>query len=187
MSGEWLVDLFTAYGYGIVFAAIVLENAGLPFPGELLLLAFGAIARSGGVDPVVALVVAAGAALVGDSVAYWGGRWGCGHFLPAASSGRRRFSPGPTTVVFGRFVVGARLFLAPLAGCARMPYGKFLLFDALGCFLWAGCFIVVGYLAGAHLGEVHERVRVAGALGVGALAATWLIVGLTRSRRARRA
>lgn len=187
MSGESLLGLFTAYGYGIVFGAILLENAGLPIPGELLLLAFGGIARGGQLDPVAGLIVAAGAALVGDSVAYWGGRWGCGRFLPPASTGRRRFAPGPTTVVFGRFVVGARLFLAPLAGCSRMPYLRFLLFDGVGCLLWAGCFILVGYLAGGHVGNVHERLRAILGAGLGGLGAAWLIIALTRSLRARRA
>ncbi len=185
MSGESLVGLFTTYGYGIVFGAILLENAGLPIPGELLLLAFGAISRSGEMDPLAGLAVAAGAALTGDSVAYWGGRWGCGRFLPAASSGRRRFSPGPATVVFGRFVVGARLFLAPLAGCARMPYTRFLLFDALGSLLWAGSFILVGYLAGGHVGEIHGRLRAILGVGLAALGMAWLIIGLGRSLRAR--
>jgi membrane protein DedA with SNARE-associated domain len=57
MSSESLLDLFTAYGYGIVFAAIVLENAGLPIPGELLLLAFGGSARAGQLDPLAGLLV----------------------------------------------------------------------------------------------------------------------------------
>jgi membrane-associated protein len=89
--------------------------------------------------------------------------------------------------VFGRFVIGARLFLAPLAGCARMPYARFLLFDALGCLLWASCFILIGYLAGGSLGEVHERVRTILVAGLAGLAAAWLIIGLTRSLRSRRA
>jgi membrane protein DedA with SNARE-associated domain len=187
MSAESLLGLLAAYGYRIVFGAILLENAGLPIPGELILLTFGAIARGGELHPIAGLVVAACAALVGDNVAYWGGRWGCGRFLPATSSGRPRFSPGPTTVVFGRFVIGARLFLAPLAGCARMPYARFLLFDALGCLLWAGSFILVGYLAGGHLGETHERIRTILVAGVAGLAVAWLIVGFTRSLRSGRA
>lgn len=185
MSGEFLLGLFTAYGYGIVFGAIILENAGLPIPGELLLLAFGGIARSGQLDLIAGLIVAAGAAVIGDSVSYWGGRWGCGRFLPARFKAGGPFSPGAAWVVFGRFVVGARLFLAPLAGCARMPFAKFLLLDALGCLLWAGSFILIGYLAGGHLGGGAERIRAGLAIGLGVLGSTWLIVRLTRHRRSR--
>jgi len=54
------------------------------------------------------------------------------------------------------------------------------IFDGLGCLLWAGCFILVGYCAGGHLGEVHERVRTILAAGLAGLGAAWLIIRLTR-------
>ena len=47
MTAEILIGLFVAYGYWIVFMAILLDNAGLPIPGELLLLAFGIVAKDG--------------------------------------------------------------------------------------------------------------------------------------------
>jgi membrane protein DedA with SNARE-associated domain len=186
MSTESLLGLFAVYGYAIVFVAILLDNAGLPIPGELLLLAFGGLARGGELDLFTGVAVATAAALMGDSAAYWGGRCGCHYFLPARVA-QERLSPRPLTVVLGRFVVGARLFFAPLAGCSRMAFARFLLMDGLGCLLWAGAFILIGYLAGDHLISAFERGRGLIALAVAGLGATWLILILTRTWRARRA
>ena len=44
---EWLIDLFARYGYAVVFVGVLLENAGLPVPGETALLAGAALASSG--------------------------------------------------------------------------------------------------------------------------------------------
>lgn len=74
MSFDALPGLFVQYGYGIVFMAILLDNAGLPIPGELLLLLFGAVARTGDLDLGLGLFVAWTAALSGDTVGYWFGR-----------------------------------------------------------------------------------------------------------------
>ena len=43
----WLLDLFARYGYAVVFIGVLLENAGLPVPGETVLLAGGALSRLG--------------------------------------------------------------------------------------------------------------------------------------------
>src|SRR5437764_102852 len=59
VTAEALMGLFVAYGYWIVFTAILLDNAGLPIPGELLLLALGIAARSGHLDLAVGLAAAA--------------------------------------------------------------------------------------------------------------------------------
>lgn len=185
LTAELLVGLFVAYGYWIVFTAILLDNAGLPIPGELLLLAFGAVAKAGHLDPLLGLAVAATAALVGDSLGYWLGRTG-GRRVLARLGGAPRFTPGRATVVFGRFVVGARVLLAPLAGVTRMPFRRFLAFDAVGCLVWAGLFILIGYASGVTLETMQQNLRVVGfavqALVVASLAA-WGITRLVAQRR----
>ena len=186
MTAELLIGLFVAYGYWIVFTAILLDNAGLPIPGELLLLAFGIFAKDGQLDPVLGLVVAASAAMAGDSLGYWIGRLGGARVL--ARLGRRpRFQPGDASIVFGRFVIGARVLLAPLAGVARMPFGRFLVFDSVGCLVWAGAFILIGYASGVRLEVMQQSLRLvsvaAQSLIVAALGA-WAITKLVRRRAA---
>jgi membrane protein DedA with SNARE-associated domain len=186
MTAEILIGLFVAYGYWIVFTAILLDNAGLPIPGELLLLAFGIVAKDGHLDPILGLVIAATAAMAGDSLGYWIGRLG-GDRVLARLGQRPRFRPGDVTVVFGRFVIGARVLLAPLAGLTRMPFGRFLIFDSVGCLVWAGAFILIGYASGVRLEVMQQSLRVvsvaAQSLIVAALAA-WTISRFVRRRTA---
>lgn len=181
-----LLGLFVAYGYWIVFTAILLDNAGLPIPGELLLLAFGVVAKDGHLDLILGLLVAAAAAMVGDSLGYWIGRLG-GNRVLARLGQRPRFRPGNASVVFGRFVIGARVLLAPLAGVTRMPFGRFLLFDGVGCLVWASAFILIGYASGVRLEVMQQSLRMvsvaAQSLIVAALGA-WAITKLVRRRTA---
>jgi membrane protein DedA with SNARE-associated domain len=200
VSVDQIAQLFVLYGYWIVFAAIVFDNAGLPIPGELLLIALGGFARAGQFDPVVAIAVGATAAMAGDSLGYSLGRLTgtrvlhtyCRATLGSVACIDRitgyyaRY--GLATVAFGRFVVGVRAFLAPLAGSARMPYLRFLLFDTIGALLWSTLFVLAGYHLGAHVARVHEGLRAAVLVAVGLLVLGFLayrvvrVVGRARSR-----
>lgn len=184
MSFELLLSLFIQYGYWIVFVGILLDNAGLPLPGELLLLTFGALARTGHVDLGVGTAVAWVAAMSGDSVGYWLGRLGGERLLQTYcrvtfGSGKCLQKAvafyhlrGKLAVVVGRFVVGARAFLFPLAGSARMPYAQFIVFDGVGALIWAGLFTLAGYGVGWQaegMGEGYRTVStiLGGILGIG--------------------
>jgi membrane protein DedA with SNARE-associated domain len=187
LTAELLVGLFIAYGYWIVFTAILLDNAGLPIPGELLLLAFGAVAKAGHLDPLLGLAVAAAAALVGDNLGYWIGRL-AGPRVLARVGHSPRFKPGHASVVFGRFVIGARVLLAPLAGATRMPFSRFLAFDAVGCLVWAGLFILIGYGSGLSLEAMQQSLSMVSStiqLVLAAAATTWLISRFVAIRRSR--
>jgi membrane protein DedA with SNARE-associated domain len=188
LTGELLMGLFLAYGYWIVFTAILLDNAGLPIPGELLLLAFGVVAKDGHLDLFLGLLVAATAALAGDNIGYWIGRLAGARVL--ARTGTPRFKPGRASVVFGRFVIGARVLLAPVAGLTRMPFPRFLALDALGCLVWAAAFILIGYGSGVRLEVMQQGLRIVSVtlqvVIVGALAA-WLLSRVITLRRSRAA
>jgi membrane protein DedA with SNARE-associated domain len=169
MSPETLVGLLVAYGYWIVFAAILFDNAGLPIPGELVLLTLGGMARSDLLDPMLGLAAATAGALAGDSLAYCVGRLGgpwvrrrlpVGHGLAM----RRR------SMILGKFVFGARAFLAPLAGAGRMPYRRFVVFDAVGALAWAGLFIGLGYSVGAQLAAIQSALKAVAIVTLAALA-----------------
>lgn len=198
MSLDALPGLFVQYGYGIVFTAILLDNAGLPIPGELLLLVFGAGARSGDLDLGLGLLVAWAAALSGDIVGYWLGRLTgdrvlrtyCRMTLGSGACVRRAVGYydryGSTTVIVGRFVMGVRAFLSPLAGSAGMPFHRFLLFDSLGALLWSGLFLALGYGFGWRPESFRDGYR-AGATVllsvVGAGVGTYALIKLFRRWR----
>lgn len=193
-----LLDLFAQHGYAIVFVSILLDNAGLPIPGELLLLLFGAIARNGDANLVLGVLLASAAAVAGDSGGYWLGRLTgervlrtyCRLTLGSGKCVRRAASyyqlHGRTTVIFGRFVMGARAFLPALAGSAGMPFVQFLLFDVLGALVWAALFITLGYGVGWGPGRVHKGYRgvsiaLLTTVGVGLVA--YLVVKVVRRGR----
>ncbi len=198
MSLELFPDLFVRYGYWIIFVGILLDNAGLPLPGELLLLTFGALARTGQMDLEGGIVLAAVAAMAGDSLGYWLGRLGGDRLLHSycrvtLGSGKCLQKAvafyklrGAMAVVFGRFVMGVRAFLFPLAGSARMPYTKFLLFDSIGALTWVSGFALAGYSLGWQIGSMGERYRAASAIlavALGTGVAIYLLVKLYRRWR----
>jgi membrane-associated protein len=150
VSLDALAQLVIAHGYLVIFVAIALECAALPIPGELLLLTFGGLCAGGGLDPVLGIVVAAFAVVVGDSISYWAGRLG-GRRVLSRVRVARRWAPGDLTIVFGRFVIGARVMVAPLAGARHKHFGRFVAFDMIGALIWASLFVLTGYGAGANL------------------------------------
>ena len=198
MSVNALLDLFVQHGYGIVFAAILLDNAGLPIPGELLLLMFGTVARGGHLDLGAGLLVASAAALGGDSVGYWLGRLAgdrvlytyCRAALGSEACVRRAVryyqTYGTATVIVGRFVMGVRAFLSPLAGSAGMPFPRFLLLDSLGALLWSGLFLMLGYSFGGRLEAVRDGYQAGSTVFLGVVGAglgAYLLVKLFRRWR----
>ena len=198
MDVDALLALFVQYGYWIVFVAILIDNAGLPIPGELLLLIFGALARNGDFSLGLGVVVASTAALGGDSVGYWLGRLsgdrvlrtycritlGSGACLRRAVGYYHRY--GTATVIVGRFVMGIRALLPPLAGSAGMSYRRFLLIDALGATLWSGLFLAIGYSFGWRLESVRQGYRSGSLVALAALTVAltfYLLAKLLRRRR----
>src|SRR5262249_34602833 len=77
---DWLSALFERYGYAAVFGGVFLENTGLPVPGETMLLAGGAFAQYGGLSLPRVIVTAIVAAILGDNLGFFIGRW-CGRGL----------------------------------------------------------------------------------------------------------
>lgn len=171
---------------------------GLFLPGETALLLGGALAATGRVSLPAMVIVSTIAAIAGDSVGYEIGRW-TGPPLRRSRPGRwvgeRRWARaeqfvarhGPLAVLLGRWVGVLRTLVPALAGMNRMPYRRFLLFNALGGAAWATTVVLVGYLAGASWRRVENHVGEASAglaaLVVLCLAAWWVI---RRRRRARR-
>lgn len=187
MNIESVAHLLMAYGYAIVFVAILLDCAGLPLPGELILLALGGLVGRGHLDPVLGLAVAVVAALIGDSISYGVGRLG-GHRVLNRLRLRNRYSPGSTAVVFGRFVVGARVALAPLAGANRMPLRRFLLLDALGATVWTSVFVLIGYATRVDLGAIQrhwDRLTFGVEMALAFAVAAYLVTKLARLQHVR--
>jgi membrane protein DedA with SNARE-associated domain len=185
-----LTTLVLAHGYLVVFVAVALDCAALPIPGELLLLTIGGLAVQGRLDPVWAISVATAGVIIADSISYWMGRLG-GHRVIARVGFGQRWTPGITMLVFGRFVVGARVVVAPLAGARRLHYGRFVLCNAIGGAMWATAYVLLGYGAGANLAALQRQwasltttfqivlgAAILGIVGVKCVRARWLRVAI---------
>ncbi|MBW4653001.1 MAG: DedA family protein [Kaiparowitsia implicata GSE-PSE-MK54-09C] len=182
---ETLQDLAHEYGYWAIFCGILLENTGIPIPGETITLVGGFLAGSGDLRYWYVLGSATAGAVLGDNVGYWIGYWGgwplmlrLGKLFRIEEANlekvRTQFFENSAKAVFlGRFVALLRIFAGPLAGIARMPYPKFLLCNFGGAIAWASVMVTLSYFVG-HLVPLETLVLWVAQFGVVALV---LVVG----------
>jgi membrane protein DedA with SNARE-associated domain len=160
------------YGYWAVGGALLLENAGVPVPGEtiLLLACFLAYSEHDLQLPWI-MVVATLAATVGDNLGFALGCYGGRPLLAryqalfrienkTVERGEELFARyGAVTVFLARFVFGMRVIAGPMAGVLRMPWRKFTVFNFLGATLWVTVISGVGYLFGQHWERLAGEVK----------------------------
>lgn len=157
---ETIQEIAHQYGYWAVFGGILLENTGIPIPGETITLAGGFLAGSGELSYWWVLGSALAGAIIGDNFGYWIGYFGGWSLLTRVGrlfrlkeeqliDVRDRFAENAAkAVILGRFIALLRIFAGPLAGTAKMPYFKFLLCNLLGAGIWASVTVSVAYFAG---------------------------------------
>jgi membrane protein DedA with SNARE-associated domain len=194
MNASAIVD---ALGYPAAGLGILIESAGVPFPGEALLLA--AAAWSAARNHSILLVILFGflgsvaGADLGYYLGYRGGRpfverFGhMFHIRPEHIARAEMFFArhGDKAVLSARFILGLRTWGSMLAGMARMPFWRFQLFSALGGLAWATVVGVAGYLLGSNLALITSVGRDIGIGGLVVLVLLVVIAVLARVRAAR--
>jgi undecaprenyl-diphosphatase len=182
-----LLHLNGRYGYLTVFFGVMLESAGVPLPGETVLIAAGALVHKGVLDFKDTLFFGILGAVTGDQIGYWVGRFGGRPFLlrwgryalitPERLGHAEAFFArhGGRAVFLARFVTGLRVFGALVAGTSRMPWGKFVLYNVLGGTMWATLAVSLGYFLWASISLVEHWVGRASLLLVAALALALLL------------
>ncbi len=188
---------FGHYGLWVIFFGVMLENSGVPVPGETVLLFAGFLAYRGDVDLVWAIIIAIVGASLGDSLGYCVGRFAGKPFVEKYV---RRFSllsrqfdraerqfriHGHWAVFVGRFITGLRVFAGPLAGMFRMAYLRFLFFNFTGAMIWAATIVSVGFLFGGswdRLVRFVERLHWLTLAAIGVVALVAAIVYFVRRR-----
>ena len=168
--GQHLFDLLREYlahyGYWAVAAALLLENTGLPVPGEtmLLLASFLAYSEHRLRLPYIILVGVC-AATVGDNLGFLLGHYGGKQLLERYRKVPRVYRTveraerliqryGSFAIFVARFIAGMRIIAGPLAGILHMPWRKFVVFNFLGAAVWVSVISSIGYFFGRHWEEL---------------------------------
>ena len=169
-----IIGFLNSYGYLAVFLFIGVENLGVPFPGETMLVAASVYAATGcGMqEPYVILACIAGS-IVGSSIGFFVG-WVGGrgllrklhvsdkHLAPAEAYFKRY---GGATVFFGRFLAVLRAWAAFLAGLNQMNPIRFTIYNGAGAIIWSTAFGLLGFVLGKHLSELQQVLTELGTAG----------------------
>jgi membrane protein DedA with SNARE-associated domain len=166
----------------------------LVVPGEVGMVLAGSAAAHNG-TPVVAIIVAGSlGAVLGDCAGYavgrkWGvdvvrhWRWTRRHLGPKLDRAHDYFEHRGGWAVFGARWVGALRAVVPVvAGSARMPFGRFILWDAPAAVLWVTAVALVGYHFGASVADTIDRIGLWWSVAVIAVIAAVVLVRRWRRR-----
>ena len=148
--------------YALLFVIVFIETGLVvwPFlPGDSLLFVTGAIAAAGGMDIAAVMAVLVCAALTGDNVNYFIGRWIGPRVFHYEES--RWFSPkhlarahafydrhGGKTIILARFIPIVRTYVPFVAGVGSMPYARYIGFCVAGALAWVLSICSAGYFFG---------------------------------------
>ncbi|HEY4426867.1 MAG TPA: DedA family protein [Solirubrobacteraceae bacterium] len=188
------------YGYLAVFGLVLLEDFGIPVPGETVLILGAVYAGAGRLNIVLVALLGFLGAVIGDNIGFAIGHFGgrrlverYGRYifltrerLDKATSFFERH--GGKIIVIARFVEGLRQANGIIAGTTGMHWARFLAFNALGAALWVAVWTSVGYFSGSHINTIYDtatRYSTYFAIGVGVLLVALIARRVLRVRRAR--
>jgi membrane protein DedA with SNARE-associated domain len=192
LSSHQIDDLIATYGYAAVFVIVGLESVGIPLPGETTLTLAAIYAGATQRLNIAGVILAATlGAIIGDNVGYVLGRVGGYRLLRRYGNyvridehrvkiGRYLFDRhGGKVVFFGRFVALLRTYAAFLAGTMKMPWPRFLVFNAAGGIVWA---LVYG-LGFYYFGSALTSLRAPADIALAAAAVIGVVGGIVVLRR----
>lgn len=178
---------------GLLAFAEAAVFVGFVVPGETAVLLGGVLAHQHRVSLVGMATVAVLAAIIGDSVGYevgrhFGTRLVDSRFLAKRREGLQRGQDllrrkGGRAVFLARFTAFLRAVMPGLAGTSRMPYPRFLAFNAAGGLVWAVGYTLLGYLAGASYRKVESVAGRASAALLGVIVVIAVVVVVRRRRQ----
>lgn len=191
ISLETIQKFAQEYGYWAVLVGILLENLGIPLPGETVTLVGGFLAGSGKLNYWLVLSSAILGAVLGGTCGYWIGRYTgwpfllrLGRFFRISEERieeiKNQFGQNAAKAVFfGRFVALLRIFSGLLAGIAEMPYGKFFLYNFAGATVWASVMVTLAFFVG-RIVSLEQLVAWVAQFAIVAflIAAAWIVVPL---------
>jgi membrane protein DedA with SNARE-associated domain len=196
-----LIEPLARWGVPLIFAAVLLEQGGLPLPAAPLLIAAGALAEHGALRAEIVLLAAFAGCLIADHAWFLVGRRhgrrvlaGVCRLSLAPDTCVRRTDDligrhGPALLLVAKFLPGVSALTIPTAAAMGLAYRRFLLFDALGCLLWSGAYLAVGMIFSREVNSLLELLSAIGGASIAVLAgllALYVGTKLMQRRRLRR-
>jgi membrane protein DedA with SNARE-associated domain len=188
------------FGYLAVVGLVLIEDFGVPVPGETVLILAAVYAGTGRLNVVLVGLLGFLGAVVGDNIGFAIGHFGGRRLI--ARYGRYIFlTPeridratgffdrhGGWIIIVARFIEGLRQANGIIAGISGIHWAKFLAFNAIGAALWVAVWTSIGYLSGNHINTIYNTATAYStylAIAVGALLLGYILRRALRMRRAR--
>lgn len=186
------------YGYAAVVGLVLVEDFGVPVPGETVLILSAIYASTGRLSVVLVGLLAFLGAVIGDNIGFAIGHFGgrrvverFGRYIFLTRERLERATAfferhGGKVITIARFVEGLRQANGIIAGTTGMHWARFLAFNALGAALWVAVWTSVGYFSGSHINTIYReatRYDAYLAIAVGAALVLYLSRALYRRRR----
>lgn len=159
---QYIIHFMQEWGYYAMFVAMVLENANIPIPSEIVLGFAGYLVAKGLFDFTTAIIVGTMAGIIGSILSYWLGQYGGRPLLLKYGKyilfNEKKFhlaeklfeNYGGLAVFIGRLLPGVRTFISFPAGVAKYPMSKFILWTVVGTIPWTILLIWLGKVLGDH-------------------------------------
>jgi membrane protein DedA with SNARE-associated domain len=188
------------FGYLAVVGLVLIEDFGVPVPGETVLILGAVYAGTGRLSIVLVALLGFLGAMLGDNIGFAIGHFGgrrlverYGRYIfitPVRLDKATRFfnRHGGKIIIVARFVEGLRQANGIVAGTTGMRWTRFLVFNAIGAALWVVVWTSVGYASGSHIDTIYgyaTRYDTYVAIGVGVLVVAYIVWRGVRVRRAR--
>jgi membrane protein DedA with SNARE-associated domain len=197
LSVDVIKEIAEKYGYLSVFTGILLENLGIPLPGETITIVGGFLAGSGELNYWLVLASASGGAFIGGICGYFIGKYGGWALMQKLGSIFRvsdkqleeikgKFADNAVKAVFfGRFIALLRIFASPMAGVAEMPLPQFLGVNLASSICWATVMTGISYTVGKFV-SLEQLIAWVSQFAIVALliAVAWVVVPLWLESRA---
>jgi membrane protein DedA with SNARE-associated domain len=157
------------YGYLAVAGLVLIEDFGVPVPGETVLILAAVYAGGGRLNIVLVALLGFAGALLGDNIGFaighFGGRplverYGRYVFITPARLDKATWffqRHGGKIIIVARFIEGLRQANGIIAGISGMHWPRFLVFNAIGAALWVIVWTSVGYFAGSNIDTIYNQ------------------------------
>jgi membrane protein DedA with SNARE-associated domain len=169
------------YGYPAVVGLVLIEDFGVPVPGETILILAAVYAGTGQLSIWLVALLGFFGALIGDNIGFAIGHFG-GRRLVARYGKYIFLTPerfdhatafferhGGKIIIAARFIEGLRQANGIIAGTSGMHWARFVAYNAIGAALWVATWTCIGYFSGSHIDTIYHAVS---------RYSTWLLIAL---------